>query len=315
MALLSDITSRVSTLLGTEASLSTTEIESLVQTRYEHIYETWYWSKRLRDFGISLVAQVTSGASDTVTVTSSSATVTSAGTPFTSAMTGRQIQIGDDPQYFFVSFTDTANIKIQDGEGADYNWPGATASGQSWRIFKTIYTLPTTARDVVSLAGAFPIDELDGGRARLDVMDPERLTTNTHPTHWLYAGSNSGLTAREIEVWPIPTEARLLRGQFNREAPILSAASTIDMPTPVLVFAAAADACHLLHAKQGSQETMWEQKALFFERKSLEVMKDYKIGELELTSPPTQIGRAPSYTRARLLGTDYEVSHQIDTPY
>lgn len=313
MATLSTLTARILSLLGSEASLSTAEAESLVQTRYEHLYETWCWSKRLRDFGVSLVAQVTSGTTDTVTVTLDSAVVTSAGTPFTTAMTGRQIQIGDDPQYFFVLFTDSANLKIQDGEGTDYLWPRATAADQSWRIFKTIYTLPTTARDVVSLAGSFSLDELDGGRARLDTMDPERSTTNSHPTHWLYAGANSGLTARELEVWPVPTEARLLRGQFNREAPTLSAGTTIDMPTPVLVYAATADACHLLHAKQGSQETMWEQKALFFERKANEVAKDYKVGELEMTSPPTQLGRAPSNTR--LASNDYEVSHQIEMPY
>lgn len=314
MATLATITARVLTLLGSEASLSTAEAESLVQTRYEHLYETWSWSKRLRDFGVSLVAQVTNTATETVTVTLDSATVTSAGTPFTSAMTGRQIQIGDELQYFFVSFIDTANIKIQDGEGADYNWPAATASGQSWRIFQTVYALPTTAREVISLAGAFPLDELDGGRTRLDVMDPDRITTNSHPTCWLYAGANSGLTAREIEVWPVPTQSRLLRGQFNREAPILSAGTTIDMPTPVLVFAASCDACHLLHAKQGSQELMWEQKALFFERKANEVAKDYQVNELELTSPPTQLGRAPSYTSARLRNWDYLVSHDIDTP-
>lgn len=315
MATLSTVTTRVLTLLGSDAKLSTSEAESLVQTRYEHIYENWLWPRRLKDFVISLVAQVSSSTTDTVTATLASSTITSAGTPFTAAMAGRQIQIGAEPQYFFVnSVTDSANIVLGDGEGTAVTWPRATASGLSWRIFKTIYTLPSTAQAVVSLAGDFPLEELDGGRKRLDDTEPERLTTNDHPTSWVYAGADSS-NVREIEVWPVPSTARLLRGQFLREAPTLASGTTIDIPVPLLVFAAAADACHMLHTKQGSTETMWENKALFFERKALEVMKDYRITELELTSPPTQLGRWPSSSTAGLRGTDWEVTHDLDTPY
>lgn len=310
MATLSTITARVLNLLGSEASLLTPELESLVQTRYEHIYETWPWSKRLKDFTISLVAQINSADTTLVTVTVDSPIVTSIGTPFTSAMTGRQIQIGGERQYYFVNFVDPSNITIQDGEGNNVNWSQATASLQSWKMFQTIYTLPSTANSIVSLTGIYPIDELDGGRDRLDEMDPERLTTNSHPTYWCYAGANSAFT-REIEVWPVPTQARLLRGQYNREAPILVSGTTVDIPTPLLVFAAAADACHMLHAKQGSMETMWENKALFFERKAEEVKKDYQIGELELTSPPTHLARSSMDRMSQFKGTDYQVTHQI----
>jgi hypothetical protein len=314
MATLATITARILNLLGTEASLSTAELESLVQTRYEDMYESWNWSKRLRDFGISLVAQVSSDSTNTVTATQGSATVTSIGTPFTSAMTGRQITIGTHRQYFFVSYVSSSSIKIQDGEGTDYLWPALTEAGASWRIFQTIYALPTTADSVVSLVGDFPMNELDGGRDRLDAMDPDRITTNNHPTYWIYAGANATSFDREIEVWPVPTEGRLLRGQFNRMAPTLSSGSTIDLPTALLVYAGAADACHLLHSKQGSMETMWEQKALFFERKALEVEKKFEVHDLELTSLPTHLGRSALDRRAQFVGTDYEVTHQLEEP-
>jgi len=314
MATLSTVTARILNLLGTEASLSTAEIESLVQTRYEDLYEGWGWSKRLRDFGVSLVAQVESDSTNLVTATAGSATVTSLGTPFTSAMAGRQISIGTHRQYFFVNYVSSSSLTIQDGEGTDYLWPAATETDTSWRIFQTIYALPSTADSIVSLVGESPMEELDGGRDRLDAMDPDRITTNNHPTYWCYAGAHATSFTREIEVWPVPTEGRLLRGQHQRSAPTLSASSTIDMPVALLVYAGAADSCHLLHAKQGSMETMWENKALFFERKSEEVRKKFEKRDLELTSPPTHLGRSSMDRQAQFAGTDWEVSHQIEAP-
>jgi hypothetical protein len=314
LATLATITARILNLLGSEASLSTAEAESLVQTRYEDLYESWGWSKRLRDFGISLVAQVSSDSTNTVTATLDSATVTSIGTPFTSAMTGRQITIGTHRQYFFVSFISSSSIKIQDGEGTDYNWPATTEAGASWRLFKTIYSLPATADGVVSLVGDYPMEELDGGRERLDAMDPDRITTNNHPTYWYYAGAHATTFDREIEVWPVPTEGRLLRGQFNRMAPTLSSGSIIDMPVAVLVYGGAADACHLLHAKQGTMETMWEQKALFFERKEEETRKKFERHDLDKLSLPTHLGRSSMDKMSQFAGSDYEVSHQLESP-
>jgi hypothetical protein len=254
------------------------------------------------------VAQVSSGTSDTVTVTNGSATVNSAGTPFTNAMDGRQIQIGDDEQYFFVTYVSSSQITLKDGEGTSVNWPGSTASGQSWRIFQTLYTLPSAAQSVVSLAADYPLEELDGGRERLDFIDPDRSTTDSEVSHWCYAGVNSS-NVREIEIWPVPTQARLLRGQYLKEAATLTTNDTIDVPVPILVYGAACDACQLLASKQGSQEPMWANMALFFERKQREVMDDYKFVDFNLTSPARQLGRRPRNQRA---GTDWAVSHHTD---
>ena len=44
MATLNDVVIRVQSLLGSDPSLSSTEVESMAQARYEHIYETFLWS-------------------------------------------------------------------------------------------------------------------------------------------------------------------------------------------------------------------------------------------------------------------------------
>jgi hypothetical protein len=311
MATFADVIARVKLLLGSDASLSDSEIISLTQTRYEHVYETFHWSKRRKDFVITLFPQIVSSASTLVNVANGSPTVTSIGTPFTIAMIGAQIKIGTERQYFFVNYASSSTIILQDGEGNNVDWPGATATSQSWSIFKTIYQLPAGSSDIISLVGTDPLSELDGGRPRLDEMDPDRLTTCDQPQYWCYAGAERTKAIREVEIWPVPTAAHLLRGQCNRDAPTLALNHIIDVPVPILVYSCAADGCHLLHAKQGSTETMWENKALFFERKSLEVWKDYKVNDFEMTSPPTHLGRSIN-RHAALSGTDYAVNHDTE---
>lgn len=308
MATLNDLVIRVQNLLGSDPSLGSTEVESMAQTRYEHIYETFLWSRKLRDFIIQTVAQVSSDSTNTVTVTNGSSLIASVGTPFSAAMVGRQIQLGSELQYYFVNSVPlSGQLELGDGEGNAVTWVGATANGVSWRIFQTIYLLPDGADAVYTLSGRFPVEELDGGRDTLDHSDPYRHETNTDPRYWMYAGESS-LSVKEIELWPVPTAARLLRGQYIKKAPTLASLSTIDISVPYLTFAVTADCCGMLHAKTGDQS--WATLQLFYERKAAEVGADVMPTELTRLSLPRTIARAP---RISGLGmTDYGVSHHLD---
>lgn len=303
-------TTRVQTLLGTDASLSTTEIQSMMQTRYESLYETMPWSKRLRDFTINLYAQTSSTSANTVTVTNASSTVTSAGTPFVSADTGRQISIGDDPQYWFVSRDSSSVITLKDGNSVTVTWPGDTDTAAAWRLFQTYYNLPSNADDVMSLAGQYPMEEFDGGREALDAIDPYRISTADYPTHWVWAGTDPTTGYRRLEIWPVPTQARVLRGQMYLQAPTLSGSTVLDIPAPLLIWSTVADCCQMLHAKQGSAETMWENKALFFERKANEVASEYGFVDFQRLSPNRTISRRKGLRG--LGGTDFGVTHQTE---
>ena len=308
MATLNDVVIRVQSLLGSDPSLSSTEVESMAQTRYEHIYETFLWSRKLRDFVIQTVAQVSSDSTNTVTVTNGSSTVTSSSTPFSTAMIGRQIQLGSELQYYFVNNVPlSSQLELGDGEGNPVTWVGATANDVSWRIFQTIYLLPDGADAVYTLSGRFPVEELDGGRDTLDHSDPYRHETNTDPRYWMYAGESS-LSVKEIELWPVPTAARLLRGQYIKKAPTLASLSTIDISVPYLTFAVTADCCGMLHAKTGDQS--WATLQLFYERKAAEVGADVMPIELTRLSLPRTIARAPRTTGLGV--TDYGVSHHLD---
>jgi hypothetical protein len=305
---LATVTARVLSLLGSDSSLSTAECESICATRYELLHDTFGWARRTRDFTLSTVAQTSSGTTDTVTVTLASATVTSAGTPFLSTMDGYQIAIDGVLQYFFVVYSSTSVVTLADGEGNAVLWPVATNTTAAWRVFKTLYTLPTNTSRVETLAGQMRLEEYEGGRTALDLDDPYRTATAAEPTHWLYAGEDTS-NVKQVELWPVPTSARLLRGQYLKSAGTLASGTYIDIPVPMLVFSAAADCCHLLHAKLGSSETMFENMALFFERKVTEISTDYKVVDQAERSLPTQIGRSTRRGGGqRSMGADYYVS-------
>ena len=308
MALLSDVTTRITNLLGTDPSLSTAEIESMAQTRYEDVYNQWSWSKRQRDFVMTLNGQVESTTSDTVTVTNGSSTVTSAGTPFTSAMVGRQIQIGDEPQYLFVrSFTSTSIIELGDGEGNTVTWPRATDSAATWRVFQTLYTLPTDLESVVSMTMQNSLREYNGGRLQLDIRDPDRSATADEPSYWMMAGVNSS-TVYQVEIWPVPTTDRLLRGQYLREAPTLTSSSTIDIDVPFLIYQTAADCANMLYVKTG--DDAYRQKALFLERKFKEIKARVLQADDARTSPLRNI--EPQEALSSRLGGDFAIDHPTE---
>lgn len=302
-----EVVAAVRNLLGTDAHLSTTETEALVQLRYAHLVDLSWWSRRRRDFHLTTTAQVSSGDSDTVTVTNGSATVTSAGTPFTSAMDGASIVIAGVFQVFVVNFSSTSVITLEDGDGNALVWPGDTASGASWRIFRTILTLPSAAQDVITLAGEWSLEEVDGGRAALDEQDPYRQTTDSQPSHWCYAGeSSAGL--RQIEVWPVPTSSTVLRGQYVKATPTLSGATVIDLPAQILVWGVAADAAGILFAKEGAEQ--WRSMQGFLEGKYTAALENAERQDMARRSLPTTFGRRAS----RSGFNDFDVNHLMESP-
>lgn len=309
MTTVATIRDRIKSLLGTDPSLSDAEILSVIQARYTDLYESYAWSRRTRDFTLAMIAQVESSTSDTVSVTLDSDVVTSSGTPFASNMVGRQIQIGDEPQYFFVrTFTSSSVVTLGDGEGNSVVWPRASASGATWRIFQTLYSLPADAESIVSLSSDVTLSEIDGGRAALDRIDPNRDVTGDIPDMWAYANVDA-TNSRQIEVWPVPSTAALLRGQYFRLAPTLNTSTEIDIPVSVLEYAATADCAHVLFAKQGAQDPTYQQLANFYEAKLRNAISRYRLLDKERISPV----RSLSLHRGRgLRGTDFEVDHQLD---
>jgi len=252
---LSDVTTRVANLLGSDAQLSTAEIQSIAIARYEILHDANAWSKRRKEFALNLSGVSANGADATILATIDSATVTSSSTPFTSANShNKQIKIGSNIQYYFASFVSTSSLSLVDGNGNTTTWPDTTSSANGWQLFQTVYTIPSDADLIMSLAYNYTLDEIDGGRVMLDRWDPNRQASTSEPTHWCYLGINSS-NVRQIEVWPVPTAAMTLHGQYLMEAPQISSSSYLNIHPAVMTYATAADCYNMLHSKTGDQSS------------------------------------------------------------
>lgn len=304
MATRSDVRATIDSLLGSDASLSDAEINSILTLRYTALYEKRGWSKRRRAFTITLVAQVSSITSNEVTVTVGLGTVTSAGTPWAAADDAKQIVIAGDVTPFFVNFVSSSSITLVDGDDDAVSWAAATDTSAAWRTFQTIYSLPSDCETVLTLTGDFDIEEMDGGIEALDAMDPDRSATGDHPRFWAYAGVDTA-GSRQLEVWPVPSQNRLLRGTYLRTAPTLADGTTIDISVPLLAYGSAADCCGMLYAKTGDKS--WQELQLFYERKHKEVDDDAGFSDHKHLNPPSSLGRRTS--RSSRLGGDFWVSH------
>lgn len=308
--LLSDIVTRVTNLLGTDAQLSSAEVASMAIARYEILHDANPWSKRRKEFTINLVALTDSDSSNTLTATvgSSNVEISTAGvTAFLSTHNDMQIRIGSMRQYYFVSFNNSRVLGLEDGNGNTVNWPATTVTGNSWTLFQTRYNLPTDCDILLSIGYDYPLDEFDGGREALDNVDPQRESVASDVRFWCYAGVGTG-TTRQIEVWPVPTTARTLRGQYMMEAPQITTSSTISNVHPaVLTWAVAADSYNLLHSKTGDES--YKHLGLYYEKKSTEALNDILPHEISRNNPPTTIWRRK---RRFGRGSDFEVDHDLN---
>lgn len=300
MASALNITDRAKILIGTDDQVTNAELLSITQTRLEMMYDAWIWSRTVREFTISLIANISSTSSDEVTVTNGDATVTSAGTPFTTSpsMVGYQIQIGAEPHYFFIdSVTSTSVIELGDGEGNAVTWPRATASGSSWRIFQHRYALPSDCNDVLVLShDKGDLEEVDGGRVEIDFVDPDRSSTHDPPKRWWYDGESTG-NVRGIAVWGNPAAARLLRGWYARIAPALSSGTNIDVPLAPLVYGVAADTLSMLFAKTGAEQ--YARGSSHFNTIAKSSLRDAVLKDRNRWSPPTTFGKRSRTPLAR----------------
>lgn len=305
---LGDVVTRVTNLLGSDAQLSAAEIRSMAIARYEHLHDANPWSKRRKEFTINLVANSANNAAGAVTVTNGSPYVSSTGTPFAAADDGKWIRLGEEVQYFGLSFNSTSSIILTDGHGNSANWPRATATAVSYNAFQTLYNLPADCDAVLTLASNYPLEEMDGGREYLDRLDPNRISTASQPTHWVYHGAISANTTRQLEIWPVPSEARTLRGVYLQEAPVVAASTVIAVHPAVFTYAVASDCYNMLFSKTGDQS--YQHLALFYEKKYAETKNDILPWEVAKNSPPTSIRRRTRRGFGR--GTDWETDHDVE---
>lgn len=128
-------------------SANDTNVATRIKNHFnDAMQEKWHgfaWSFRWREYPLVLTAMVSSG---TLTATNGSQTVTASGTPFDSTVhKGAWLRfLTDAPAawYRVVTVNSTSSITVEPA------YQGTSASGKTYNLCKTDYTLPTEVSDI-----------------------------------------------------------------------------------------------------------------------------------------------------------------------
>lgn len=284
--------------LLTASKISTADIGTLYNLAYREVVESYPWQSRKAEGVVATVAPYSTG---TVTATSGSATLVGTSTVWTSAMVGRFARINsEDVILKITAFTDTTHVTLEAA------WPLDTATDVTYEIFQYIYTVDATAGEVGTIltpTEGWPLDERS--LSWVQWRDPAHRSAGGAPIAWIHHGVNSS-GATQIEFWPRPESAAMIRVPYYKRVDDLSGASHPIVRSDVIEALATSYAFAHAYAKFGdmhyakSEET-WQRR---FETRMEAAIKE----DLERHNLPRSI----QSERSADLDWDFFVRHDLD---
>lgn len=253
------------------AKVTTAEAESFTQQAFSQIWEAHDWAARKTEGLVAIVADYSTGTVDT---TVGSATITGTSTVWTSAMTGRWIRIGSVPELFKFTYVSGTSGTIESPTGGT-GWQATAEDDASYVIFQHVYALASDVEQVLFPTREFRLEETT--RGFIDQIDPTRLTTGT--SRYYAMRELSSTNAMQIEFWPRPNVAGIVRVPYLKKAPTLTGSDTVLLRQDVVTYLASHDAALYLLGKHGDEK--YDRLAQRFMSLYAGDPTDKKIGALE----------------------------------
>jgi hypothetical protein len=200
-------------LLKAFPSLDLDLLEGWIGDTYAEILGALPWT-RLNVQGILLTtAPYVTG---TVAVTQGSATAILTGGTWSAAMTGRGFRVGQDTAFYQFTYLNALTGSL------DRPYEGTSSAAGAYRIFQSVYPLPSNCRmlndDAFTLMQRF-------SHGQMEQLFPGRLDNGT-PYAWAsYMDDNSTPPRMQVEVYPVPDQAVGLPFSYVADADPLSASS------------------------------------------------------------------------------------------
>ena len=241
MATLSAISTAV--VRNMAAKVTSAEADAFIQTAFSQIWEAHEWSQRKTDGLVAIVADYTTG---TVTTSVGSASITGGSTVWTSAMTGRWIRIGSINELFKFTYVSGTSATIESPTGGT-GWQAAAQSAVTYVLFQHIYTLATDVDQVLLPTREYALGATT--REHLDRIDPVRVSTG-QPYCWA-PRELASTGAYQIEFWPRPNAAGVVRVPYLKLAPTLGQSTDILIRQDTVEYLASHKAAIFLLAKHG----------------------------------------------------------------
>lgn len=210
-------------------------------------------------------------ATGTVAITEGG-TVTGVGTTFTPAMVGQYMKVYYSDSFFEIeSYTNATTIKLK-------NWSGEiVAAGQTFSIFKTIYTVDPSFKLVWDVV--YQTSLRKRSQSYFNKIDPGRTSTSSSPIAWALAGINSNGVI-QIEIYPPVTAVIALRVYGKIGGRTLANDETSKIPESLIEDSALLSCYRLKEIKEPNQG--WEAKIMLQAETYKESLADFTEEDFQL---------------------------------
>lgn len=238
--------SAISTAVQRNAAgkITQAEADAFIQTSFSQIWESHDWHARKVDALVALVADYSTG---TLTATQGSATLVGSGTTWTSAMVDRWIRIGSANElYRIATYVDATHLTIESPTGGT-GWQAATTAGASYVLFQHVFKLAADVEQILLPTREYALHETT--REQIDAIDPQRLSTGTTMAWAPRELASDG--AYQIELWPRPNIAGVMRVPYLKKAPTLGQSTDVLIRQDPIEYLASHKAALFLMAKHG----------------------------------------------------------------
>lgn len=287
--------------LQVQREMDDNDLITCINNAQRQIVESFNWTYAETNVVINSRTPKTAGV---ITVAQGSPQVFGDGTLF---------DLNDVGAFLWVGGLNIAPCPIQDVQGAQMltlaqAWPGPTQSLVNYSLSPLYYILPGVI-ECKDVRGICPLEKFT--RAQLNARDPIRIAQGGAPsTAWAPApwGADGSL---QIELWPVPADARWYLCDVKLAAPLLVEPTDQPMcPSNVLEPKALMNACLSIYASTGNPQ--WDSLATRYETQYLREWEDAQIADKErrrnliTTDPP----RAVPF----MWDAQFDSSHDLSYP-
>ena len=296
MATKSTIRTRILALAANHAMVTSTNVDTLLDTDHEEILEAHSWTRRKAEGLITTVAPYSTG---TVSGSASSTTLTGASTVWTSSMANRFIRIGSGVFYLKIS-----SVESNTSLTLEAALPAAVSASTTYSIFQHVYALPSDFGRLTSITSDSRL--VESSQEDLDRLDPYRNATSTYPERYSIRGLDTS-SNYEIEFYPVPSSATIIRFDYLKTNSLASSDSSSPLyPSEVLIWKSAESAACFLFARTGDQA--WTVLADRYHLRYQEALANAVETDLLRYSPA---GHVRDSTTDGSVSDDFNLDHDV----